>query len=279
MYVYLEPQGGFNDIMVLINIVLDYCNKYNRILLINGLKSDYRTDFSDYFEFSNHHNVICDTSEIIKICSNVTSIYPDVLKNKMTNILNGECFFSFSLPEFTCVYNGVMLDLPEMHREEKIIVYARCGHAFDGYKIFRQLKMAVNIKNLCKKRYGLLKKPYLSIHVRNTDYKSDYESLYYNNRELIHSFNEIYLATDDRNVIDFFRSKRLPIKNFTTFPNGNYYNLHYSEISPYTKMVDLFCDIFIISMSNKLLSNSTGGFTGLVKTCKENAYEMFYQFQ
>jgi hypothetical protein len=37
MYVYLEPQGGFNDVMVLVNIVLDYCNKYNRILLINGI--------------------------------------------------------------------------------------------------------------------------------------------------------------------------------------------------------------------------------------------------
>lgn len=278
MYVYLEPQGGLNDCMVLINLVLDYCNKYNRILLINGLKSEYAVNFSDYFEFSNH-NIICDTYEIIKICNNVNSIYPDVLKHKMTDILNGECFFSFSLPEYTCVYNGAMLDLPEMQREEKIIVYARCGHAFDGYKMFRQLNISTNIKNVCKLRYSLLKKPYLSIHVRNTDYKCDYQSLYYNNIDLIHSYKDIFLATDDKNVIGFFKSKGLPIQNFTTFPKNHYHNLHNSNISSNTKTVDLFCDIYMIAMSEKLISNSTGGFTNLVRCCKNNPHEVFYQFQ
>jgi len=279
MYVYLEPQGGLNDVMVLITIVLDYCNKYNRILLINGLKSDYGINFSDYFEFSSN-NIICDINEVTKICNNMSSsVYPEILKNRMSEILNGKCFFSFSLPEYTCVYNGVQLGLPEMHREEKIIVYARCGYADDGYKMFKQLNVFTNIKNVCKRRYNLLKKPYLSIQVRNTDYKCDFENLYYSNKDLIHSYKDIYLATDDRKVIDFFRSKGLPIQNFTTFPHGNYYNLHYSGISSHTKIVDLFCDIYIIAMSEQLLSNSVGGFINLVRNCNKNSHEVFYQFQ
>lgn len=279
MYVYLEPQGGFNDCMDLISLLLDYCNRYNRILLINGLKSEYVINFSDYFEFSNH-NIICDTNEVIKICNNMSySVYPEILKHKMHEILHGKRCFSFSLPEYTCIYNGVQLDLPQMHRDEKIIVYARCGYANDGYKMFRQLNISTNIKNVCKRRYNLLKKPYLSIHVRNTDYKCDYESLYYNNKDLIHSYKDIYLATDDRKVIDFLRSKGLPIQNFTTFPHGNYYNLHNSEVSSNTKMVDLFCDIYMIAMSEQLLSNSMGGFINLVRSCKNNPHEVFYQFQ
>lgn len=281
MYVYLEPQGGLNDCMDLINDVFEYCNKYNRILLINGSKSEYATNFSDYFKFLNN-KIICDTSEVVKICSDAninTSVYPDYLRYKMKDILNGEQCFTFGKPFYICKYNGAMLDLPEMHRPEKIIIFAMCGNARDGYIMFRQLKISVNIKNVCKRRYSLLKKPYMSIHVRNTDYKSDYESLYNNNRDLIHSYSDVYLATDDKHVINFFKSKGLSIKNFTTFPNGNYYNLHYSEINANTKMVDLFCDIFMIAMSENLISNSRGGFTNLVRTCKNHAHDMFYQFQ
>ena len=39
MYVYLEPKGGFNDILCVIDRCIKYCRIYNRKLLINGIKS------------------------------------------------------------------------------------------------------------------------------------------------------------------------------------------------------------------------------------------------
>ena len=111
----------------------------------------------------------------------------------------------------------------------------------------------------------------MAIQVRNTDYKCDYEKLYEDNKTLIHSYNSIYLATDDKNSILFFLSKGLNVFNFTTFKNGssNFVNLHYYDksIDPHVKFVDLISDIYLCTMCDKLLSNSRGGFIRLIRDC------------
>ena len=86
----------------------------------------------------------------------------------------------------------------------------------------------------------------------------------------IRSFKEIYIATDDKKSIDFYREKGLQVKNFTTFPHTNYYNLHYSNIDPHTKFIDMICDIFILGFSHTLMSNSSGGFIKLVTSININ---------
>lgn len=66
MYLYLEPLGGFNDMLVGIKLGIEYCIKTNRILLINGIKTDYNINFNDYLAF-NHENIIYDSNEIFDI--------------------------------------------------------------------------------------------------------------------------------------------------------------------------------------------------------------------
>jgi len=138
------------------------------------MKSVYQVNFSDYINFS-YNNVICDTNEIINICNINYTIYPEILKYKMKEILNNKCVFTFSMPAYN--YEGVILDLPNEKRKEDIIIFSRCGGG-NGYELFKELKINLNLKNECKARYNLLIKPYLSIQIRNTDYKCDYETLY-----------------------------------------------------------------------------------------------------
>lgn len=52
-YLYLLPDGGFNDILSRIHICMKYCHKYNRILLINTKYTCYNINFSDYFTINN----------------------------------------------------------------------------------------------------------------------------------------------------------------------------------------------------------------------------------
>ena len=276
MYVYIEPRGGLNDCMVTIQNAIEYCKIYDRILLINGLKSEYEIIFSDYFNFP-YDNIICDITEIITICSNINhTIYPDVLNGKMLDILNNKCNFSYLKPGMY-LYNGVILNLPNIKRDEDIIIFVKCGGG-DGYTLFKELLFSSNVKNVCNQRYNLLKKPYLCIQIRNTDLTCDYELLYNTHENVIRTFNEIYIATDDRKVLDFYKSKGLTIQNFTTFPNNNYRNLHTSSIPPDTRIIDLLCDIYIISMSDLLISNSKGGFIKLVTSCNKNKQQTLEQF-
>jgi hypothetical protein len=89
---------------------------------------------------------------------------------------------------------------------------------------------------------------------------------------LIKSYNEIYLATDDVNTLTFLKDKGLPVKNFTTFPDEIFINLHNSKIDPGVKFTDMVSDMFILSLSQTLISPSAGGFARLIANAKDEEY-------
>jgi hypothetical protein len=233
-------------------------------------------NYADYFEFP-FDNVICDSTKFMEICNNPNcTVYPTGLNNNILDLINGTCLAQH-VGGGNYTFNGHVTRLPQHVCEETIIVFSTFGGG-NGYPLFNQLRINNYIKNECKKRYDLLQPPYLCIQVRNTDYKCDYQSFYNENKTLIHSFNEIYIATDDINVLEFYKKSSLNIKNFTTFPEGSYDSLHNSNLSAQLKMIDLMCDIYIIAMSDTLLSNSAGCFINLVRNCFNNKQHMLQQF-
>lgn len=286
MYVYLQPQGGLNDILSVIETTLIYCMKHKRKLLLDTVNTTYRINFIDYFSFL-HPCIIEDINEIIKICDNDNniSIYPECSKDNMLNILNGKIKFVDN--NFEMYYNNTILSLPNEKRNETIIIFSSYAKFF-GFKLFKKLHLNINIKKIAKERYEKIPKPYLCIQVRNTDYKCDYIKLYNENINLIYKYKNIYVASDDENVINFFKSNNLGLNifNFTTFNNSNnnsneniYKNLHSNDsIDSNTKILDLMSDIYIISMSDKLLSNSKGQFITLVRNCHADKNNIIKQF-
>jgi hypothetical protein len=65
-YLYFEPKGGFNDVLCSTALCLNYCVSNNRVLLVNGLKSDYKIHFPDYFETPKFNKYIIYDIEQIK---------------------------------------------------------------------------------------------------------------------------------------------------------------------------------------------------------------------
>jgi len=247
------------------------------------IHSAYKINFSDYFDIDDT-SIICDSNKIRDIIyKNKFSVYPECLNNKLSDVLDGKIMFKCGkYPNGTfyegLTYNGIILKLPTTDVNHDIIIYSRCGSG-DGLPMFKQLIFKDSLKEYCKQKLELLKEtPYLCIHVRNTDYASDYKALYELNKTVIHSYDNIYIATDDKKVIDYFRSKNLNIHNFNVFPTDNYYNLHFAKISPDDKIKCLICDIFIATNSDKLISNSLGGFTRLLKKCFSNKREILSKF-
>lgn len=275
MYVYLQPKGGFNDILCRILYTLTYCIKYKRKLLIDGLSTVYKINLSDYLSFEDN-NIICDMDKIKRICKNVKSIHPIELKNEINDIINHKIQFTYGTSS-SFKLNDIFLKLPNKNLTEQLIIVSYCGGG-NGYKLFQKIKFKQNIKDICNQRYELLQKPYLSIQVRNTDIKCNYKKIYDDNIDLIKSYDNIYLATDDINVLNYYKELIPNINNFTTYPNDICKNLHCSNIDPNTKFFDLLSDIYIISRSDKLISNSNGGFIELVYSCKNDINNIIKQF-
>jgi hypothetical protein len=246
--------------------------------MIDGRYSEYKMNYADYFDFP-FDNVICDSTKFMEICNNPNcTVYPQGLNNTILDIINGTCLAEH-VGGGVYAYNRYPACLPPHAREETIIVVCTYGGGYDGYQLFKQLHINNYIKNECKKRYNLLQPQYLCIQVRNTDYGCDYQSFYNEHKTLIHSFNEIYIATDDITVLEFYKTSGLNIKNFTTFPEGSYHSLHASNLSAQQKMLDLMCEIYIIAMSDTLLSNSGGGFINLIRNCFNDKQQILKQFE
>ena len=264
LYLVQAPKRGFNDILKDINLAVEYCRKSKRILMIDTRKSCYTFCFDDYFYFKNTDiPIITDMNTIETIFSDtILTVYPDVIKDRDLKQ------FKFNKYE----YNNKKIDLLDsnINIDADIIVYISSSNNMSSFPIFKSLYFKQNIIDHVKEQYSKLPSPYLCIQVRNTDRKCDYVSLYEINKELIHSYNSIYIATDDKDSLDFFRSKGLAIYNFTDFPSIPYENLHFSSIDPDIKIKNLICDIYIISMAEKLLTNSIGGFICLCTAIRED---------
>lgn len=265
MYVYFLPRGGFNDMLSNIKNLIDYCKKNNRSLLIDTTKSCYRINFSDFFSFRDISvPIIADVNIISHIIADISlTIYPTSITDRNLDnwqIVQSELFFTNTL-------NGTVLKLPDECNQD-IVVYSRCGGG-KGITLFRNLYFNQEIIDHVKHEFAKLPTSYLAIQIRNTDRKCDYESLYKTNKTLIHSHDTIYIATDDKESLDFFRSNGLNIVNFTTFSDTKR-NLHYSSVPSDIKIKNLICDIYIMCMADTLVSSSVGGFIGLIRDIRND---------
>ena len=164
--------------------------------------------------------------------------------------------------------NEIYLQLPN-ESKDNIILHSTCGGGI-GIKLFKQLFFKQNIIDHIKDRLSKLPKKYISIHIRNTDIKCDYTILYEENTNLLHSYHNVYVATDDAKALDFFKSKGLNVLNFTEFPDNFTRNLHYSPIASDTKIKNMLCDLCITSTSNDFVSNSAGGFINLIRSIRKD---------
>jgi len=265
-YVLFIPHGGLNDILSGLKISIDYCKQYHRTLLFAMKSSCYLIELNEYFVIEDIGvRILYNTEQIKQHLTNKTVYHFDLDLNK---VIDCKIIYGVPVKGIQC-YNNVFCQLPEEVVEEDVILYVRFGGG-RGYEMFKHFRWKDSLKELCRIKRGLLTDHYLCIHVRCTDYQCDYQKLYEDNKQLIHSYPAIYLATDNEEVVQYFRSNGLNVYCFTTFPLKKCHNLHTSTIDPHTLFSDIMVDVWMATHSDRILSNSKGGFIRLLRDCFEN---------
>lgn len=263
---YLSTQGGFNDMLCNIQNTIDYCIKTNRALLVDTTKCCYGINFSDYFYFKDMSiSIITDVNDIRKIIADDTlTIYPNIVTDR--NLDNWEFKWKNA-----CIYtlNGEYMELPVEECHDAIIVHSTCGGG-PGINLFKNLFFSQSVIDYVKRLFAELPEKYLAIQIRNTDISCNYKLLYEENMSLIHSYDTLYIATDDPESLMFFRAQGLNVLNFTEFPLVPKRNLHISDVSGDTKIKNVICDMYIISVADEFLSNSEGGFINLIRDIRND---------
>jgi hypothetical protein len=208
--------------------------------------------------------IIYDIQEIKKILNQKKyTVYPKCMESHMNDVMNGKNHSSYASNRGSVVVEN------KKNPKEDIILFIECGGG-DGFRIFSKIKLNEDTLRYCKDKYNSLQKPYISLQVRNTDYKCNIQKLYDDNKQKITTAKSIYMATDNKDSFHYFQQKNENILNFTTFPDKNYRNLHKSEIDGDTKIKNILTDILILAMSDEIISNSVGGFINLCRKCFQN---------
>ena len=247
MYVYFLPIHGFSDNLSRLTWLLRVCQLTNRTLLMDGEKGAYGLDFSTVFTFP---SIINDSATINSIMSRHRMVvFPG--NRQVTNVVR-------------------------MLGEHPVVSFEDINFFRRSYEIFRFISFKPLVTIECARRRSFLPEKYIGIHVRNTDRKSNYNELYEQNKALIDSYPVVYLATDCEEALAFFKS-RVNVRNFTAFPSDGK-PLHLSGLSNTDKLMDMICDLYLIAMADKMLTNSKGGFTRLMGACNSTKKAVAVQF-
>jgi hypothetical protein len=281
-YVLCIPYAGFNDVLGVIGKCYSYCKQYNRTLLIKHVPS-YKIIFDDYFYFNelSEINIITDNNEIDKILlENNKSVYPYYLRNDLVNTnFRGMKYRTGFTWTKSKIERNVGFDFNSGYTEN-IITYVNCGsYCGINYKItspkqiFEMLEFRFNLLVDFFEKYKKLNKNYIGLQIRNSDRYCDYKKMYYDNIDEIKKNDNIFIATDDKFCLDFFRKQNINLTCFTYFPKNIKPKRSYilsNLIDNDTKIKDTISDLLLLMVSANILSNSNGGFINLARYFNNN---------
>jgi hypothetical protein len=197
-----RPFGGLNDTLEQINKCLKYAISHKRTLFIDTKGSGLMGEFSSFFEFNKKFDICIETS--------VDSDKYSAL-NKMGSIplvmsghVDGQLNYSHSNNNWVDKINGdlVTFDFENEHNNE-LLIHAQCGGGYYAHsELLCHLKITNNIINKIIEVKRNLPADYIAIHIRNTDYQTDYKKFFAELKEKVKGKN-IFISSDDSEVIDF----------------------------------------------------------------------------
>ena len=264
-YIILWPQGGLNDSFVQILNLKQVARRKNRNLIVDFSKNFLFEHFETFLNL-NDKDIIYKQDQIKTILSNKPSIFPSIIN--CDNYSNAYSVYVRNNNQIQ-KYNNVNLGFNYNRAyDEDILLISRCGGG-NGYPLFKSISYNDNIINHIREKLNSISNIYDCIQVRHTDHKCNFKDLL----NYIQSDNDIYIATDSQEAMNYFKNNlKNKVYNFTTFGERLNFPLHHKVSGNNSKIIlrDLFTDIILVGLSRNLVSNSKGGFIRLLRSLKSD---------
>jgi len=260
-YFILSPRGGFNDMCNVIWQCYKYCVKYGRILVIDTRYGiEFQDDIKNYLIFSDPTIYMGDMDRLYNQLQNEdgypSKFYPSLFKDAIGNRV--------------CVYKvgdlKIRVNLSKDYKEN-VIFHINCGRGNGIEHVFKKLISGFTpiVMNELHNRFNSLPSDYISIHVRNTDYKSNVPYFMKIN-DVNFRDKDIFIATDDINTINVFKTRygNSKIRTFSNLSKSeDAEGLHFSvRKNNQMFIVDLICDFVLLCYGKEYYhSNKKSGFS------------------
>ena len=288
-YFFCFPQGGFNDFCEIIWISLEYCKKFNRILVIDTrFIITFKDDFRKYI-IINDQLVYTDDIDILfenlKISN--STFFPkfssslSFFKNTM------QISSKFVWTKRSIYYENIRCSF-ELDREydETILFYSTVKGGSNISKLLEISTIETSLKNKIQMKYLILAKDYIAIHVRNTDYSSNFVKFQEDHHSYLLKNKNIFLATDDYKVVEYFKKKyKEKLFHFSTIPNVKIQKnkgFHYDNniVTAKTMIEDCISDFFLCCLGSEYYysckESSFSKNIEFIRKNNENVMNLFY---
>ncbi len=252
-----RPQGGLNDILCTIERARAYAGKFNRTLFVdtNFAHTDYmRDDFSNYFK-SKDRTIHLDTSPIAHLLDQMTTFPPCVAGR----INRYRAYFDQALENFAEQETRQAISFnPDADYAEQLLVLHACGGGALGVAALSRLQLIDDLAEELTRRLDAIGDAYLGLHIRHTDYQSDYQHSLAAMTKLIddaHCAN-LFVATDNIECLNYCRMlfSSHKVFSFSWLPETPGTVMHCgSDISNrFQRNADAILDVIMLSLANRL---------------------------
>ena len=283
-FLLCRPHGGLNDTFCQIEKCWEYAEKFGRTLIIDTRRSCLFGEFSDFFSPVDASIKIETNTTRVDLAVNSLSCYPPRISGAQINGMldTDNTVYSKKYNNLVDRVSGELLTF-DLDRDysESVLIHEQFGGGKLSFSLLERIVFSEKIRSIVLDRISGLDGDYVAIHVRNTDYQTNYESL----------FNRIYpevagkavlICSDDAEVIakakSFFAASS--VFSLSEIPHTEQKPLHGEWTMKTDKdremaAIDSIVDLCALALSSKLYfmnvaSGHPSGFSILAKHLNEN---------
>ena len=183
------PSGGLNDTLCQIEKCWRYAERFTRQLVIDTRRSGLMGQFSDYLSaLPDQIEVVGSLEPYHLAVLNELDCYPEVVRGRLTTYQPKRV----PLTGWVERKSGVLVSFDfERDYSHSLLVHAQSGGGRQSFDLLKRVSLAQGVARDVSQRLSLLPQNYLGVHVRNTDYQTDYETF----------FRKLWAQTDGKTVL------------------------------------------------------------------------------
>lgn len=176
-YIYCIVREGFNDNLCQMEKAWRFAERSGRILIVNSQYGGMGDRWDKYFSTVDKRVVLHPSEGLLKYFDEVDDVYPHCLKGRVSShavICSSAHNFQY-LDQVT--QTSLRLDFNKEYKE-KLVVHHSSGGGELSINCLARLRLRDELIELLSDALSPLEGDYLAIHVRNTDYKTEYMSFF-----------------------------------------------------------------------------------------------------
>lgn len=227
-FVFCRPRAGFNDNLAQVSKCLTYCLEYHRVLVVSNIRACQIKAFELYLEVISCARKSISLRDSVKHILGNPSIFPGSLSWFADDFVG---VYSPELKRHIDAASGVVVTFEKQPYPHDILIHEQCGGG-PGWPTLERLRFTPGACRAIHETLQILPDSYSSVHVRNTDLKTDCIEFFKSISSVIDATNPCLLCTDDPGVIGLARQVMSHIQFLSLYPFPPNLNpsepLHYS---------------------------------------------------